>query len=119
MTGLTQLVQEQAPMHESPERTRMCMLLMSMRRSLEKYLNNRFPTQQLRTTTAATLVDRIHYLKRTGAIPSDLAANMHEIRSLGNQAAHRDAALPGRNEIEAAIRRFWQSKQDFEKEQQP
>lgn len=114
-TGLTQLVQEQALMHESHERTRMCMLLMSMRRSLEKYLNNRFP---LRTTTGATLVDRIHYLKRTGAIPSDLAANMDEIRSLGNQAAHRDAALPGRNEIEAAIRRFRQSKKDFEKEQQ-
>lgn len=109
-----------------PDLKRLRTNCLELRTKLEKFVKKLFSSSSCVANTTSSffmstkkqhLMQMIGILQARGIISAEFAASMHQIRHLGNQAAHHDENLPCRRLVEQVVRNYLQLKQTFEQTQ--
>ena len=116
---LTQLVQEECDSFwEAEEQQRLASHLMDMRRLLERTVTQLITRRRRRRRQDGssrrerrTLFCQIEWLRQERIVSRGFAECMHQIRTMGNCAAHIGKPLPDRDHVEAAFQRFREFRQ--------
>jgi hypothetical protein len=104
--SLTQMMNDTDASPQDPDRKRLKTHCLELRTRLEKDVVKRLKEQNCYSGKIPPLMRMIDMLQAAGDIPVQLAVSMHQVRELGNKAAHRDWELPGRPQVEQTVNHF-------------